>query len=457
MSLVLFTILLFLPLQLLISSDANLKAGSRLCVIHSYTAPSDAGGTAMLDYILLYLHKHSEKELDWLIISNVGTPLIEAQYQRKENTGTRVTVVNHPNRHFQDEAPTLKLIHSISLRSRDVSILYIQTLGNSYPIGHPFLPTMMDWINYLLYFVVRSHALCAKALTLYEIAGCNYESTPSPKFSGNFWWARSSYIQKLDISMLETLGAASWPFSGNPLVYEIHNSGVNHSITHYPFEEYWFEDILSSWKGHRRFAEWLVSEMRPGQVVELGVDLGYSLFTFASALRKVGSEGTIIGIDCFDCDKATYARDTQQLLLQRIERDKYTNIHLVRSTFGDVAETWRRDGKRLETIDVLHIDGNHNYDSVNADFETFFPFVKDGGVILFHDTNVTELGVKDLFAEISGGQKLVFNHSYGLGVFVKAQNQSLFSRILMEFPSSSAFVEYAQQNCQTHSLNTLAQ
>lgn len=39
-------------------------------------------------------------------------------------------------------------------------------------------------------------------------------------------------------------------------------------------------------------------------------------------------------------------------------------------------------GKRL---DFLFIDGDHTYDGVKHDFEAFLPYVKEGGIIAFHD------------------------------------------------------------------------
>jgi len=37
------------------------------------------------------------------------------------------------------------------------------------------------------------------------------------------------------------------------------------------------------------------------------------------------------------------------------------------------------------TIDVLFIDGDHRYEGVKQDFLSYRSFVKDGGLILFHD------------------------------------------------------------------------
>lgn len=40
------------------------------------------------------------------------------------------------------------------------------------------------------------------------------------------------------------------------------------------------------------------------------------------------------------------------------------------------------DGRR---IDLLFIDGDHTYEGVRADFETYWPLVAGGGIVAFHD------------------------------------------------------------------------
>ncbi len=42
-----------------------------------------------------------------------------------------------------------------------------------------------------------------------------------------------------------------------------------------------------------------------------------------------------------------------------------------------------------EKIDVIFIDGDHTYEAVKKDFEDWFPLVKKGGFILFHDSQKT--------------------------------------------------------------------
>ena len=53
-----------------------------------------------------------------------------------------------------------------------------------------------------------------------------------------------------------------------------------------------------------------------------------------------------------------------------------------------------------QSIDVLFIDGSHEYNDVKADFEAFYPKVKKGGIIAFHDIKGMWQGVTRFWNEI---------------------------------------------------------
>ena len=53
---------------------------------------------------------------------------------------------------------------------------------------------------------------------------------------------------------------------------------------------------------------------------------------------------------------------------------------LLRMTFDDAAPLFKP-----RSVDLLHIDGLHEYAAVRHDFETWFPKVRPGGIVLLHD------------------------------------------------------------------------
>lgn len=91
----------------------------------------------------------------------------------------------------------------------------------------------------------------------------------------------------------------------------------------------------------------------------------------------------------------------------------------MRKTFDEALDSFEDN-----SIDLLHIDGLHTYDAVKHDFESCFPKVKKGGIILLHYIFISrdDFGVYQLCEELKGTYKTIeFYHSYGLGVLFKEE------------------------------------
>jgi len=86
---------------------------------------------------------------------------------------------------------------------------------------------------------------------------------------------------------------------------------------------------------------------------------------------------------------------------------------------------------KLSEVDFLFIDGNHSYESVLCDFLLYYPLVRKGGIIGFHDTKLSEsnIGVPKLIWEIRDGKFTngnrikvddIFHSNYlGISYFIK--------------------------------------
>lgn len=191
-------------------------------------------------------------------------------------------------------------------------------------------------------------------------------------------------------------------------------------------EQDWIEEISSAWKGHRKFAEWLVKRLQPKILVELGVDYGYSTCVFGKVLKDNNIEGKLIGVDHFKGDQYTSYRDTYDLVVERIkDHELSSQITLVKKDFAEYSTEF------TDTIDILHIDGLHTYTAVKNDYKNWSKFVGEKGIILFHDVCVPQFGVKDFFREVRYPNKLYFTHSAGLGILTK--DNELAEEILEEF------------------------
>lgn len=184
------------------------------------------------------------------------------------------------------------------------------------------------------------------------------------------------------------------------------------------------ENIDSAWKGHRKFAEWLVNRTNPEVIVDLGVDNGFSTFCFGTP--RIGH---VYGVDSFEGDPCAGKRDIRTywgVLQVQEELKMRDNITFIKCYFDELATVWNKP------IDILHIDGNHSYEAVKEDFFTWCRFLKDDGVILMHDTFVFQpgFGVNRFFEEIPF-PKINFTNSYGLGVVT--HNQQLLNEIKRQF------------------------
>jgi predicted O-methyltransferase YrrM len=127
---------------------------------------------------------------------------------------------------------------------------------------------------------------------------------------------------------------------------------------------------------------------RKGVIVEIGSYKGQS----GAYLAAGAKEGvTTFLIDLWDRTKQNlvspenrYALSSAQFMEIAIKNLKelglYKNIVLLKGLSVDFASTWGDMG-----IDLLFIDGDHSYEGIKSDYEAWYPHVKDGGVVAFHD------------------------------------------------------------------------
>jgi len=175
--------------------------------------------------------------------------------------------------------------------------------------------------------------------------------------------------------------------------------------------------VESSWLEHAPFAFWLINNLKPKKIVELGSFNGFSLFCFCQALKQAGLVGSqIYAIDTWQGDDHTsyYGDDIFNNVTETASRDYADTCKLVRSTFDNALVEFDDN-----SIDLLHIDGLHTYEAVKHDFESWLPKLTKNAVILFHDTNVfiKDFGVWKFWSEITQSYKgFNFLHGFGLGI-----------------------------------------
>ena len=100
--------------------------------------------------------------------------------------------------------------------------------------------------------------------------------------------------------------------------------------------------------------------------------------------------------------------------LKEFHDNRYASFsQLVRNTFEEASGDFANG-----SIDLLHIDGFHNYEAVRHDFETWRPKLSARAVVLFHDSNERQrdFGVWRFLDELRQEAPVFeFLHAHGLG------------------------------------------
>ena len=163
----------------------------------------------------------------------------------------------------------------------------------------------------------------------------------------------------------------------------------------------------------------LVKAIAPARVLEIGVCEGGWLWCmepfFAPGAQIIGIDNLSNPVIRIDRLRSVIARLGKTHPTTLIEGASQTPEALTR-----VLELL--DGKPL---DVLHIDGGHDYPSALSDWERYAPLVRKGGLIAIHDiqgVKYREQEVDTLWAEIEADETLtthVISHretQMGIGV-----------------------------------------
>lgn len=129
-------------------------------------------------------------------------------------------------------------------------------------------------------------------------------------------------------------------------------------------------------------------------IVEIGSFKGRSTVSFGFGCR--GTQKHIYAIDLFEGDGADYGQgDFQKIFQSNVDRcGLSTYVTAIKKHSTLVAASWDKP------IDVLFIDGSHEYADVKADFEAFYPLVKKDGIIAFHDIKGKWEGVIRYWKEV---------------------------------------------------------
>jgi len=139
---------------------------------------------------------------------------------------------------------------------------------------------------------------------------------------------------------------------------------------------------FSTWMDHLPFGYDIVEAVRPRLLVELGSHKGFSYFTFCQSMKDHDIDGLCYAVDTWEGDRHTdsYGEEVFQEV-NRYNRQHYAGFsYLLRMLFEEALGHFRD-----ASVDLIHIDGLHTYEAVRRDFEDWYPKLRPGGIMLFHD------------------------------------------------------------------------
>ncbi len=169
-------------------------------------------------------------KIDFVFIINYGNQLNINKF-----TDDKIKIINLSSDVKSQENNTLALLQIFSNFHSNANILYLHTKENYYDKTKQ---NILDWINMMLYFNVYKFQDCLEYLTNFDTIGCNLKKTSKPYYFGNFWWAKTNYINKL-FKIKNNIDAEKWILEGkNVKAKEIFNSNVNHLVEEYSEELY---------------------------------------------------------------------------------------------------------------------------------------------------------------------------------------------------------------------------
>ncbi len=174
------------------------------------------------------------------------------------------------------------------------------------------------------------------------------------------------------------------------------------------FDSAWGKYKQHSLENHHKIPGWckkekaeklmdLIHDMQPKICIEIGVFRGSSVYPIAKAL-KYAKKGIVYAVDPWDKDEAlkfevdkgnidcwgniNYEKTYRKFIKMLKKNDLRKYCKVLRTTAEKALSQFKN-----ESIDFIHIDGNHNEESCMLDVEMSLRKLKKGGYLLFDDAN----------------------------------------------------------------------
>ena len=224
-----------------------------------------------------------------------------------------------------------------------------------------------------------------------------------------------------------------------------------------------YRSKVKSWHEHKPFGCDIMHLSQPKLFVELGTHYGDSYFTFCQTNKEYSIGAKCYAVDNWkgDSQSGYYEKEVFQEVSDYNQSQYRDFSELIKSDFDNALQSFED-----KSIDLLHIDGHHTYESVKNDFENWFPKMSENGIVIIHDTMVRsrDFGVWRFWAEIEGDfLSCSFSHGHGLGIIMKGNDttsnkicdfiQSLIKCKYYEVLGSKLYFQYKCEKIESTLIN----
>jgi hypothetical protein len=134
------------------------------------------------------------------------------------------------------ERPTLHIVSGIATQHPSAKILYFHSKGITFPSSNKD-----DWRLVMQHFLIAKWKEAVQKLDFVDVVSVNWRTIPVPHGSGNFWWARASYLAILDTAFMDAPDrflCEFWIGTGQGTVYNMHETGLEHYSAPCPISSY---------------------------------------------------------------------------------------------------------------------------------------------------------------------------------------------------------------------------